>query len=83
MSDANSFISGFQAASPLIMVGAAFNPSLTRKLMGLHLLGDALTGVINFRTPGVLSGLTLEQTIAPYATMLGFAVASEASKGLE
>ena len=78
-----TMIEAFQAFSPLSVALAGIKPSLTRELMGLHLLGDALTGVMNFRSPTGNAGYGLLDFFAPYIAMTGAAVANKVSSTVE
>jgi hypothetical protein len=79
----DTIIEGIQALSPLLVAYSGFNPPATRALMGAHLLGDALTGVLNFRTPGREAEFSLMQTLAPYLTMATIAGTSEVTSRIE
>jgi hypothetical protein len=77
---AESFIQGAQALSPLLIAVSGYKPEWTRSLMGLQLGLDALTGVLNFRTPGRESSFGFMQTVNPYLTMAGIAASAEISR---
>jgi hypothetical protein len=79
---ATGVISALDAISPLLVVGAALKPKYTRSLMGIHLVSDALTGVLNFRGPNRDLGLSFVDTVKPYATMLSLGVANQVAGGL-
>jgi hypothetical protein len=76
---AMDFNSAFQAFSPLSIAMAGTFPGITRELMALHLWGDALTGVINFRDPTRESNFGLFDFFAPYIAMTGAAATNKAS----
>jgi hypothetical protein len=78
---ASTLIRGMEAVSPLLVASAGFRPDLTRKLMGTHLLMDALSGRLNFRTPELAGQTGLVQLLNPYMAMATIGFSSEASKG--
>jgi hypothetical protein len=72
-------VSALNAVSPLLVAAAGLKPKYTRKLMGVHLVSDALTGVLNFRDPA--RDLSLTKTLAPYLTMAGIGLTHQIAGG--
>lgn len=77
--DVSTIIQGMEAVSPLLVATAMFKPEWTRKLMGLHLINDALSGVMNFRSPNRAEGYSFWQWAEPYAAMGAIGVTSIAA----
>lgn len=72
----------FHAAfSPMSVALAGTVPQFARELMGLHLWGDALSGVMNFRNPGSESQYSLFDFFSPYIAMTTAAVTHELTEG--
>jgi hypothetical protein len=77
--NAVSIVSGLNAISPLLVATAGLKPKYTRELMGIHLVSDALSGVLNFRDPQRNIGLV--DTLSPYATMVAVGLANRVAGG--
>jgi hypothetical protein len=78
--NAATAIRGMEAVSPLLVAAAGYRPDLTRKLMGTHLMLDALSGRLNFRTPELSGQTSLIQLLNPYVAMATIGFASKASE---
>jgi hypothetical protein len=79
---ATSIVEGLNAISPFLVAATAFKPEYTKRLMAAHLLSDAATGVLNFRSPGRSEEFGLVDTLSPYMTMMTLGMASKYSGGL-
>jgi hypothetical protein len=73
-------IRGMESVSPLLIASAGYKPEATRKLMGAHLLLDALTGRLNFRTPELAGKTSLIQLLNPYLAMATIGLTSVSTK---
>jgi hypothetical protein len=74
-------VEGMFAISPMLVATAGLRPEWTRELMATHLVGDALTGVFNFRTPGRSEEFSLTDTLSPYLTMATIGLTSKVTGG--